>query len=41
MKFRPLHDRVMIRRVASEGWTAGGIIMGIVEGPTVVKKKAA
>ncbi len=27
MRFRPLHDRVMIRRVASEGRTAGGILI--------------
>ena len=27
MKFRPLHDRVMIRRVDPEGRTAGGIII--------------
>src|SRR6201982_3754326 len=27
MKFRPLHDRVMIRRVDPEGRTAGGIFI--------------
>ena len=27
MKFRPLHDRVMIRRVHPEGKTTGGIII--------------
>lgn len=27
MKFRPLHDRVMIRRVDPEGKTKGGIII--------------
>ena len=27
MKFRPLHDRVMIRRVDPEGKTTGGIII--------------
>lgn len=27
MKFRPLHDRVLLRRVESEGKTAGGIII--------------
>ncbi len=27
MKFRPLHDRVVVRRVDSEGKTAGGIII--------------
>ena len=27
MKFRPLHDRVLIRRVAAEGKTTGGIII--------------
>ncbi len=27
MKFRPLHDRVMIRRVDPEGRTTGGIII--------------
>ncbi|MEM6900401.1 MAG: co-chaperone GroES, partial [Pseudomonadota bacterium] len=25
MKFRPLHDRVLVRRVAEEEKTAGGI----------------
>jgi chaperonin GroES len=27
MKFRPLHDRVVIRRVDAEGKTVGGIII--------------
>jgi len=27
MKFRPLHDRVLVRRVQSEEKTAGGIII--------------
>lgn len=27
MKFRPLHDRVLLRRVEEEGKTAGGIII--------------
>ena len=27
MKFRPLHDRVLVRRVESEEKTAGGIII--------------
>ena len=27
MKFRPLHDRVMVRRVEPDGATAGGIII--------------
>ena len=27
MQFRPLHDRVLIRRVASDEKTAGGIII--------------
>ena len=27
MKFRPLHDRVMIRRVDAQGKTTGGIII--------------
>lgn len=27
MKFRPLHDRVLLRRVEQEGKTAGGIII--------------
>ncbi|MFO1085140.1 MAG: co-chaperone GroES [Reyranellaceae bacterium] len=27
MKFRPLHDRVLVRRVDPEGRTAGGIII--------------
>ncbi|RUU74005.1 co-chaperone GroES, partial [Mesorhizobium sp. M7A.T.Ca.TU.009.01.1.2] len=26
-KFRPLHDRVVVRRVESESKTAGGIII--------------
>jgi len=27
MKFRPLHDRVLVRRVDAEGKTTGGIII--------------
>jgi len=27
MKFRPLHDRVLVRRIESESKTAGGIII--------------
>ncbi len=27
MKFRPLHDRVMVRRVDAQGKTTGGIII--------------
>ena len=27
MKFRPLHDRVLVRRIESEEKTAGGIIL--------------
>ena len=27
MKFRPLHDRVMVRRIDPEGKTTGGIII--------------
>jgi chaperonin GroES len=34
MKFRPLHDRVLVRRVASEEKTAGGIII-----PDTAKEK--
>ena len=34
MKFRPLHDRVLVRRVAEEGKTAGGIII-----PDTAKEK--
>lgn len=34
MKFRPLHDRVLLRRVEQEGKTAGGIII-----PDTVKEK--
>ena len=34
MKFRPLHDRVLIRRVESETKTKGGIII-----PDTVKEK--
>ena len=34
MKFRPLHDRVVIRRVEQESKTAGGIII-----PDTAKEK--
>ena len=34
MKFRPLHDRVVVRRLESEAKTAGGIII-----PDTVKEK--
>ena len=34
MKFRPLHDRVVVRRVESESKTAGGIII-----PDTAKEK--
>jgi chaperonin GroES len=34
MKFRPLHDRVVVRRVEQEGKTAGGIII-----PDTAKEK--
>jgi len=34
MKFRPLHDRVVIRRLAEEARTAGGIII-----PDTAKEK--
>jgi chaperonin GroES len=34
MKFRPLHDRVVIRRIEGEDKTKGGIII-----PDTVKKK--
>jgi chaperonin GroES len=34
MKFRPLHDRVVVRRVAEEEKTAGGIII-----PDTAKEK--
>jgi chaperonin GroES len=34
MKFRPLHDRVVIRRVEEEGKSAGGIII-----PDTAKEK--
>ena len=34
MKFRPLHDRVVVRRLAGEGKTKGGIII-----PDTVKEK--
>ncbi len=34
MKFRPLHDRVLVRRVESDEKTAGGIII-----PDSVKEK--
>ena len=34
MKFRPLHDRVLVRRVASEEKTAGGILI-----PDTAKEK--
>jgi chaperonin GroES len=34
MKFRPLHDRVVVRRIEGEGKTAGGIII-----PDTAKEK--
>ena len=34
MKFRPLHDRVVVRRLESEAKTAGGIII-----PDTAKEK--
>ena len=34
MKFRPLHDRVVVRRVEEEGKTKGGIII-----PDTAKEK--
>ena len=34
MAFRPLHDRVLVRRVEAEGKTAGGIII-----PDTAKEK--
>lgn len=34
MKFRPLHDRVLLRRVEQKGKTAGGIII-----PDTAKEK--
>lgn len=34
MKFRPLHDRVLVRRLAEEEKTAGGIII-----PDTAKEK--
>lgn len=34
MKFRPLHDRVVVRRIESEEKTAGGIII-----PDAAKEK--
>ncbi len=34
MKFRPLHDRVLVRRIEPEKKTAGGIII-----PDTVKEK--
>ena len=34
MKFRPLHDRVLVRRLDSEAKTAGGIII-----PDTAKEK--
>ncbi len=36
MKFRPLHDRIVLRRVTPEEKTAGGIII-----PDTVKEKPA
>ena len=36
MKFRPLHDRVLVRRVEAEEKTAGGIII-----PDSAKEKPA
>ena len=34
MKFRPLHDRVVVKRIAAEAKSAGGIII-----PDTVKEK--
>jgi chaperonin GroES len=34
MKFRPLHDRVLLRRIEEDGKTAGGIII-----PDAAKEK--
>ncbi|WP_417434078.1 co-chaperone GroES [Hoeflea sp.] len=34
MKFRPLHDRILVRRVESDGRTKGGIII-----PDTAKEK--
>ena len=34
MKFRPLHDRVVVRRIEAEGKSAGGIII-----PDTAKEK--
>ena len=34
MKFRPLHDRVLVRRIEQEGKTSGGIII-----PDTAKEK--
>ncbi len=34
MKFRPLHDRVVVRRIEEEAKTAGGIII-----PDIAKEK--
>ena len=34
MKFRPLHDRVLVRRIEESGKTAGGIII-----PDTAKEK--
>ncbi len=34
MKFRPLHDRVLLKRIETEGKTAGGIII-----PDTAKEK--
>jgi chaperonin GroES len=34
MKFRPLHDRVVVRRIESEAKTSGGIII-----PDTAKEK--
>jgi chaperonin GroES len=36
MKFRPLHDRVLLRRLAAEEKTAGGIIL-----PEAAQEKSA
>ena len=34
MKFRPLHDRIVLKRIEAEGKSAGGIII-----PDTVKEK--
>jgi len=39
MKFKPLHDRVVVKRIESDQKTAGGIIFQIQQKKNQVKEK--